>query len=197
MALFGQVRSEKDYSDLSYPELNKAIENELRAAKISADKNDKTTQGRSLGNIGSIYLSIAKKVAETAIQTEQTAIDKKTNLNKSIEYSNQAVEASEAAGDIEQLRVTYKNLSTAQKMNGNVKGAMASYAKMMKLKKTIFNSKDANDIEKKQIEYIHDKREDSIRQKQQQAEEHLKEQARILAQRQKQLDSAKQWASRW
>jgi uncharacterized protein HemY len=62
--------------------------------------------------------------------------------NKSIDYSNQAVEASEAAGDIEQLRVTYKNLSTAQKMNGNVKGAMASYAKMVKLKKTIVDVKN-------------------------------------------------------
>ncbi len=192
MAIFGQVRSEKDYADMSFPDLNKAIENELKAAKISADRNDKTSQGRCLGNIGSIYLSIAKKVSEAPVQNEQTALDKKTNLIKSIEYSNRSVEVSEEAGDIEQLRVTYKNLSTAQKMNGNVKGAMASYAKMVKLKKTIFNSKDANDIEKKQIEYIHDKREDSIRQKQQQAEEHLKEQARILAQRQKQLDSAKQ-----
>jgi hypothetical protein len=60
---------------------------------------------------------------------------------------------------------------------------------MLALKKTMFSSKKANDIEKKQLEYIHNKREDSIRQQKQLAEENLKEQARVLAQKQKQLDS--------
>ena len=61
---------------------------------------------------------------------------------------------------------------------------MASYGKYMSLKKGKGGSLD---LEKKELEYIHNKREDSIRLAN---EERVKEQNRILLQKQRQLDSA-------
>jgi len=194
--LHAQDNGEKDLSGLSFPELYKLLESESKTLKTVEGQNDKTGIGRSEGVIGNIYLNIAKKLSESSIQSGQIIADKEINLNKSIEHLNKSIEVSEEAGDIDQLRMSYKNLAAAQKLSGNVKAAMKTYAKMVALKKTIFNSKTANDIEKKQIEYIHDKREDSIRKMQQIAEEHLKEETKKLTLQQMQLDSANKAANK-
>jgi signal transduction histidine kinase/DNA-binding response OmpR family regulator len=175
--------------------LSRSLESELNTLKSLNVNNDKPAMAHALGNIGGIYLHIAKKQAEEPQQTDRLYNDKKANLNKSIEYSNKAIEVSDEVGDIEQMRTSYKHLNAAQKMNGNVKGAMNSYTKMMALKKTIFASKKSNDIEKKQIEYARDRRDDSMRQIAAEHETYLREQAqkdaaRDAAQHQRQLDSA-------
>jgi signal transduction histidine kinase/DNA-binding response OmpR family regulator len=185
------AQDDKDVSELSYLEIHKLIQTEIRSLKTAEDRKDKAGMGKSLGSIGECYLAVGKKISKGAVQNEAREKEKKQNLDLAIDFLNKSVTASEEAGDIEQLKASYKNLSAAQKLNGDIKAAMSNYKKMLALKKTIFNSKKVNDIEKKQIEYIHDKREDSIRQKQLLAEEHLKEQTRILAQQQRALDSAK------
>lgn len=180
---------EKDLSELSMPELSKLLDGELRTLKTVEARNDKTAVAHSLCTVGGVYLGIARKLAGSDEKTDQVVAAKKANLAKSIDYSTRSITANEEIGDIDQLRTSYKNLSAAQKMSGNVKAAMQSYSKMVALKKTFFTAKKTGEIEKKQLEYIHDRREDSIRKQQQLAEEHLKEQQRILALKQKQLDS--------
>ena len=179
---------EKDLSDLSIPELSKLLPSEFQALKSNEQKGDKTGQGKSLGNIGDIYLNIGKQLADKQEKdnSAQVAKDKKANLDKAIEYYNRSIPVSEEVGDVEQLKRAYKNLSAAQKLSGSLKEAVASYAKYTSLKK----SKNSNELEKKQIEYVHGKKEDSIRKKEQIAEESLKEKERILTLKQRQLDSA-------
>jgi len=63
---------------------------------------------------------------------------------------------------------------------------MATYTKMQSLK---ISGKKAKEIEIKQVEYEHQKREDSIRRQQQIAEERLKEQSKILTQQQQTLSA--------
>jgi len=152
--LHAQVASEQDMSELSIQDLSKLLESELALLKTAEKKDDKTGIAHALGKAGGIYLNIAR---------QQSGDDKKTSLNKSIEYSNKSIAASEEVGDMDQLKASYKNLGAAQKMSGNLKGAMSTYAKMTALKKTIF-SKKPGEIEKKQLEYLHQKREDSLRQ---------------------------------
>ncbi len=185
MLLFAQ---ERDYSELTMQELSKKLEAEVRSLKTQESKGDKAGMAHSLGNAGEIYLSIARKLSENE-ETEKIVAAKKTSLDRSMDYSKKAIATSEEVGDIEQMRTSYKCLSAAQKLSGDIKASIQTYKNMLALKKTMFSSKKANDIEKKQLEYIHNKREDSIRQQKQLAEENLKEQARVLAQKQKQLDS--------
>ena len=176
MPVLLHAQGENDMSKLSMQALSNILESELKTLQTMEEKNDKPGIAHSSGNVGGIYLSIAKKLSDSPVKNQQTANDKKTNLDKSIEYSNKSIEVSEAVGDIEQLKTSYKNLSAAQKMSGNIKGAIASTAKIAALKNRILSNK-SNEIEKRQIEYIRDKRDDSIRQA---TEEHIKEQQRRL-----------------
>lgn len=185
--LFAQVGGDKDLSDLSLTELSKTLDGEVKVLRANEAKNDRTAVAHSLGSVGNVFLALARKLGEAEEETEQVAAAKKANLNKSIDFLNRSVTVAEEVGDIDQLRTSYKNLSAAQKMAGNVKGAMASYKKMLALKKTIFTSKKTGEIEKKQIEYMSKRREDSIRRV---SDDKAREQARMLAIKQNQLDSA-------
>ena len=179
---------DKDLSELSIPELAKLIGPQVQALKTAQQKNDKPTIAHSLCTLGDIYLNIGKNLADQQQRENTTKIanEKKVSLDKSMDYSNQAIVASEDAGDMELLRTSYKNLSAAQKLAGKIQESMASYAKFVKLKKV----KSLSDVEKKQIENEHGKKEDSLRKKELAAEESLKEKERTLLQKQHQLDSA-------
>jgi adenylate cyclase len=171
------------------PELSRALESEFKTLKTAENLKDKKLIGRSMGTIGGLYLDIARQTTENTPTSNLISNDKKINLNKSMEYSNKSIEASDEVGDVEQLKISYKNLNAAQKLAGNVKGAMASYAKLVSLKKTIFGSKKSNEYEKKQMAYDHAKREDSIKHQQQLAEERLNQQKQVLAQQQQQIEA--------
>lgn len=184
MCLWAQV----DYSELSMPELSKKIEAEARAIKASEAKGDKLAMSHSLGNAADLYLAVARKLSESE-ETDQIEKAKQTSLTRSIDYSRKAIAASEDVGDLDQMRTSYRTLIAAQKLSGDIKGSLQSSREMLALKKTVFSNKKVAEMEKRQIEYQHTKREDSIRQQKQAAEDHLKEQARVLAMKQKQLDS--------
>lgn len=193
VVLSAQDIGDKDLSDMSFKEISKLLDNELKMLKANEGKGDKLATAHSLGNVGGIYLQFGRKLSDMEKKLsdpkmiEKIGNDKQKNLDKSISYSNKAISVSEDIGDIDQLKASYKNLSAAQKLSGNVKDAMASYAKMMTLKKTVLTAKKTNEVEKQQIESMRNKREDSILKAN---EAHLKEKESILAMRQKQLDSA-------
>lgn len=157
----------------------KAIETQNKALKFTEDLSDKRGQGRSLGALGKIYLNIAK---HPSAQSKLVQEDKKQNLGRSIDYSNRSVRVAEEIGDIDQLKMSYKNLSAAQKMSGNVKDALASYGKLMSLKHSILNPKKAKEAERKKLEYEYGRREDSMRAQKQVVEENLKQQTQIATQ---------------
>ena len=156
-----------------------ALESENKVLKITEDLQDKKGMAQCYGDFGGIYIDIAKHPAG-AKPNNLISPDKKINLNKSIEYSNKSVILSEEVGDIEQLKIAYKNLYTSQKMSGNVKDALATYGKMMKLKHAALDPRKAKEIEQKQLEYEYGKREDSMRAQQKIAEEKIIEQQQLL-----------------
>jgi len=181
VALHAQERSMQD--------LAKALENEVRTLNNAG--GDKKAIAHANGNIGRIFVDIAKLPAESIQPGTLVSADKKVDLNTAIEYSKKAIEQSEDIGDMEQLKAAYQNLYAAQKMAGKVKDAVGTYAKIQSLKHAILNPKKAKEIELKQLEYEHKKREDSIRREQQLAEEKVKQQKEILSQQQQQLEASK------
>ncbi len=185
MPVFLPAQEEKDMSDLSIPEMIKLLNTELGNLKGAQQRGDKTATGKSMGNVGEIYLNMAKKLIDQP-QTDKVISDKNTYLTRAIDYFNRSIPVSEEVGDVEQLKKAYKELSAAQKANGEVKASIASYSKYMSLKKV----KNSSQIEKKGIEYVHTKKEDSLKQKELAAEEHLKEKEYALKLKQWQLDSA-------
>lgn len=182
-----QSIGDKDLSESSMQELAKMLDAELRNLKANEAKNDKASMAHNLGNAGAIYLGMYKKLNQVDEETETIKNAKKYDMRKSIEFLNKSASVSEEVGDIDQLRTSYKNLSAAQKLSGDVKGAVATLKKSLALKKTIFTAKKTGAIEKNQLQYQSARREDSIRRV---SDEHLRAQQQALAQKQKQLDSA-------
>jgi adenylate cyclase len=170
-------------------ELSRSLDGELRTLKNAEAQGDKKGIARSHGRLGGIYLSAAKLATEPVQNYGSISTDKKINLTKAIDYCNKSADEAEAVGDIDQMRTANRDLYAAQKMNGNVKDAMATYTRIQSLK---LNGKKAKEIEIKQVEYEHQKREDSIRKAQQMAEERLREQSKILNQQQQQLLASNQ-----
>lgn len=157
-----------------------ALETENKALNITVDLQDKKDIAQCYGDLGGIYLDIAKHSGTG--QSNLISPDKQANLNKSIEYSNKSIALSGEVGDINQLKTDYKNLYAAQKIAGDLKGALASYGKMMSLKHAVLNPKKAKEIERKQLEYEYGRREDSLRIQQKLAEEKIKEQSQVVSQ---------------
>lgn len=190
---FLYAQEEKDLSELSTQELAKMLGSESRNLKTATERSDKVGMSHAYGNLGDIFLAVAKKLS-SGEQTDKAAADKKTYLAKSIDNSNKAINTAEEVGDVDQMRNSLKTLSAAQKMSGNLKESLASYKRMLGLKKSIFTARKTGDLEKKQIEYKHDRREDSIRKQQAVAEAQYKEQQEkaksSLTAKQWQLDSA-------
>jgi len=187
-ALLKAQEQQETVSDASMQEFSRSLGTEFNRLKTAEERKDKKAFARSLGNIGRIYLNIAKNPPDDIRESNLIATDKKANLNKSIEYSDKAIKAGEDIGDVEQMRTAYKNLYAAQKMSGKLKDAMSTYAKMVSLKET-------KELERKRLEYEYSKREDSIRQQKMMAEEHLKEQAQQLSQKQQELQRTNQTLS--
>lgn len=194
VALWAQDE-ERDLSELSMTELSKKLEGEVRTLKAAEGKGDKIAVAHALGNAGELYLAIARKLDEQE-DNEKVEKAKKTSLDRSMDYLNKSVNTAEQVGDVDQMRTSYKHLSAAQKLSGDIKGSIVTYKKMLALKKTMFNSKKNNEIEKNKLEYLHNKREDSIKQQKALAEQNLREQERILDMKQKQLDSTRTTLSR-
>lgn len=165
-------------------QISKSLQSELNLLKQSEDRKDKIAMAHSLGNLGNIYLQIVKQPLDSFKQYDFISTDKKVNLDKSIDYSSKSIKLSQEIGNIEQMKKSYKNLRIAQMLAGNVKGALDSYRKMGSLK---HNSKKANEIERKQLAYNYEIREDSILIRNQVTENHLKDQTRKLTQKESEL----------
>ena len=189
LLLPGLVHAQEKSVETSMQEYARTLESEIKTLKTAEAQGDKKNLAHINGQIGDIYLNVAKLPTDGVQNYGIVTTDKKENLNKAIEYSNKSIDLSEEVGDLEQLKSAYKELYAAQKMNGNVKDAMATYTKMQSLK---LSGKKTKEIEIKQVEYEHQRREDSIRHQQQLAEQRLKDQSQILNQQQQQLIASRQ-----
>ena len=184
-----KLQAQEKNPEVLMQELARSLDNEFVAFKLADSHGDKKMIAHAYGNIGSIYLDIAKLPSEHIHANNQIPAEKKENLIKSIEYSDRSAKVSEEVGDAEQLKTAYQNKYAAQMMAGKVKDAMATYTKLTSLKHNILSSKKNKEMALKQSEYEHKKREDSIRHEKELAEQHLSEQNQKLTEQQKQLET--------
>jgi hypothetical protein len=115
-------------------QIEQSLDNGLKSAKAAESRGDKKTLPGIYNNIGGIYLSVAKLPSEVRQSNADIPAEKKEILRKCIEYSNKAVDASEAVGDEENLKAAYQNRYSAEKMAGKLKDAIATAAKLTSLK---------------------------------------------------------------
>ena len=181
---FGQVKSETA-ANKELLHLTEALKSEYKILRAAAERKDTEVMAHSYGNLGALYLKIAKQPSENFHPGDSVSGDQKININKAIDNLNNSISSGEVTGDISLMKKSYKALSAAQNLAGNVAGALDSYRKMISLK---LNSKKALKIEQKQLAYKYGKREDSLIAGKQVVEKHLENKTIELNEKQNLLE---------
>ncbi len=174
---------------VSFSELSKKLDNELRAA---GSQRDRKTLGHTYGTIAGLYLNIARFSRDEIQPNSNISAEKKENLNKAIDYANKSVEAARDAGDKDQMIAAYKTMQNAQSKAGKYGDVVVTKKKILELNNGIFASKKNNDLDKKNIEYENARRLDSIKKQQELYQQQLNESNQKLSQNQQQLDATNQ-----
>lgn len=183
---------EEQTTEVSMQDLAKTLESEFRALKTSEGQGDKKATARHYGKIAAAYLGIGKKHAEEIQASNLVPAEKKANLTKCIEYAEKSVATADEVGDVEQMKSAYQSMYAAQKNLGKVGDAMGTYKKIQTLKHAILNPKKLQEMKEKELQYEHQKREDSMRRQKELADQRIKEQNQALTQQQQQLQTSNQ-----
>lgn len=117
---------------------SKALEYGLKAITIFEKLGDKTNLTANVGNVGECYLDMARDT--TSVKTD---IEKKGDLHKAIDYLSKAIALAKETGDLDYLQIYSQNLSDAQELAGDYKGALESYKQYTSIYDSVFGKENA------------------------------------------------------
>ena len=125
----------------NYP---KALEYYHKALKINEELGNKSGIADNLGNMGALYLTLSQDSVLSNISegTELVSLKKEINLNRSIEYSLQAIQLFEEIGDLAYRSTYLKILAEAYKQKGDYKKWGTYLEESHKLNDSVFNQEN-------------------------------------------------------
>jgi adenylate cyclase len=136
-----------------------AIDHYFKALKMAEEMGNEYEVGRGLSNIGSIYLLFAKDANKTVgaqsfseLQHRAYIPDglipqgRSTLLHKAVEYIQRSIAIRKKIGDLNGLQVDYENLSTADSMLGDYRGALEAYQLYTMYKDSVYNGEKKTEI---------------------------------------------------
>ncbi len=140
----------------------KALEYYSKALKLYEELGNKDGIAKNLGNMGSLYLTLSQdSVSINPNELNQyVSLNKDINLNRSIEYSLQAIKIFEEIGELDGRSEILRNLAEAYRIKKDYKNADKYYQEHIKLKDSVFNQEN-ND----KIAALEKAREDDLKQK--------------------------------
>jgi len=140
----------------------KALEYYEKALKIYEEQGDKNGIAITLGNMGELYLNLSQDSVTINPDelNEYLSLNKVVNLNKSIEYTQEAIKIYVEIGELNDRSTFLKNLADAYKLRGNYKKAYEALKEHHKLKDSVFNQENAD-----KIAALEKAREDDLKQK--------------------------------
>jgi signal transduction histidine kinase len=135
---------------LNLEEYKKAISYSKQSLKVQEELSaDKLNVAFNYGIIGDSFLDMA-----------QAENNNKVHLNSAVSNLNQAIKLHKEVSNLRSLYDDYTSLTLAQKLQGNYKAALDSYAMAITYKDSIYNSDN-----KETIQNLEDKREIELRDK--------------------------------
>ena len=147
----------KNQSD--YP---KSLEDYGKSLKISEELGNKNSIAYSLGNMGGLYLTLSEDSVNIKPDelNEYVSLNKDINLNRSIEYSLQAIKIGKEIGELHYRSNNLKNLADAYKQKGEHEKRADALEEHHKLKDSVFNQENSD-----KIAALEKAREDDLKQK--------------------------------
>jgi len=137
----------------------KALAYYSKSLKINEELGNKSGVASNLGNMGSTYFALSQdSVSINPSELNQyVSLNKDINLNRSIEYSLQAIKIFEEIGELDKRSYYLKTLANAYKKKGEMMKAYNALEEHHKLKDSVF-SEEKN----KQISALEKAREDDL-----------------------------------
>ncbi len=143
-AIIGDIYSElKDYG--------KALTYYSELTNLNADKVDEIGPPY-LGGIGHVYLKIATDSTGQIKQHPLVPASKKLAIQKAIRFLSKAVEGAIAFEQIDNIQMFSKDLSTAQRLNGDYQSALKSYELYITYRDSVYSTENQTRFKKLETE---------------------------------------------
>jgi len=125
-----------------------ALNHYHNASGILEELGDKRGLGISLGNMGELYFSLSQDSIINSIEksTNLLSLNKKVNLNKSIELLKQSIDILESIGELFVRSSVIKTLANAYKQSSDIVNSDKYIREYMDLKDSVFNHEKAKEL---------------------------------------------------
>ncbi len=126
----------------------KALEYFGKALKIDEELGNKDGIARHLGNMGELYLTLSQDSVSINLDelNQYVSLNKDINLNRSIEYSLQAINIFEEIGELKERSSNLRNLADAYELKGDYRKSNKYIREHHKLKDSVFNQENSYKI---------------------------------------------------
>jgi len=133
------------YSSIS--DFTRSLEYYHKALKIYKELANKQGIANIVGNIGELYLKLSQDTIINKSENKlELLLNRETNLYKSIEYTENAIEIFKEINDLNNQSIFLNNLSQAYQLKGNYKKALEAKEVSYKLKDSVFNKESQDKI---------------------------------------------------
>jgi len=147
-----------DYLHLS--DYVKALEYGEQAKNLLEQSTAKSA-GEELSILGEIYLEIPDSIFT------KKGIDPSNRYDKALEFLNEAMKMSKETGELNMQRITWERISSVYEKEKDYLNALDAYKNSISLHDSIINDKKKKEILQRELQYIYDKKEDSLKLQQQ------------------------------
>jgi signal transduction histidine kinase len=135
----------------------KALEYYFSALKIFNELNDENGKAVTLSNIAFVYLTEAKEGNKAGTQ-KTPVFNKKNLLEQAKKYIDSTIVILQKTGDLNNLSLSFQQLSEIQSLLGDYRGALNSYKTYALFRDSVFNIEKNKKITETAMQYEFDKK---------------------------------------
>jgi signal transduction histidine kinase/CheY-like chemotaxis protein len=159
----------------------RALQFAQRALQIAEASGDKSSIGTNLAYIGKCYYELAENKSKTQVPDSLTALGVPVRLQRAFYYLDKAVDVLKEVGDYTQLEDTYEVLSKVQYLQGDKEGSRESFKQHNAYLESMYNQDKSNEIARKDMQYVFNKKQETLKQESQQKEVAMQKEMEINA----------------
>jgi len=155
---------------ISLGDYPRALQFAYRALQLVEATGDKSAIGSNLAYIGRCYYELAENKSKAQVPDSLTALAVPMRLQRAFYYLDKAVDILKETGDYTKLEETYEVLSKVQYLQGDKEGSRESFKQHNAYLESMYNQDKSNEIARKDMQYVFNKKQETLKQESQQKE---------------------------
>ncbi len=141
-----------------------------RALKLADDMGDKSISGTVQAYLGKCYQALVENKGKAAVPDSLSTLSDEDKLQRAFWYLSHATDVLKETGDYDMLAQAYEHLSQVQYRQGDKDGSRESYKQHNTYLESMYNQEKSNAVARKDMQYVFDKKQETLRQEGQQKE---------------------------